>query len=71
MQVNISVDRHNSEYFVTASFPIELDHSPFKSAFLLKGSDWNKPLLLVPLKTTTQDKNKNPNHLASCKYVIA
>ena len=52
--INITVDEYGSDFFVTVSFPIEVDDKNFHGALLLKGKNWDKPEFLIPLATTNQ-----------------
>lgn len=53
--INITVDEYGSDFFVTVSFPPKVDGKKFHGALLLKGNNWDKPELLIPLATTREN----------------
>ena len=53
--INITVDAYGSDFFVTVSFPTKVGGKKFHGALLLKGNNWDKPELLIPLATTKED----------------
>ncbi|KPZ71181.1 hypothetical protein AN944_01923 [Shewanella sp. P1-14-1] len=55
--MKITVDEYESELFVSAIFPSQIDNAKLQSSFFLKGKDWSKPELLIPIETRL-DNNK-------------
>jgi len=53
--INITVDEYGVDFFVTVSFPSSVENKKFHGALLLKGKNWDKPELLIPLETTKEN----------------